>query len=169
MRSRLPAPSCQPLANPLTTNPTIRAATSADLPVLMHLERQSPTSAHWSEMEYGELFSQNARRLVLVAEPTGNKNAAGFLIAHQIDDEWELENIVVSPSEQGKGIGTKLLAGLISTAKKANGRAVFLEVRASNLAARRVYEKSGFRQTGVRKSYYQNPLDDAILYRLNLR
>jgi [ribosomal protein S18]-alanine N-acetyltransferase len=57
---------------------------------------------------------------------------------------------------------------LLSAAKERNGEAVLLEVRESNLAARRLYEKTGFVQAGVRKSYYVNPLEDAILYRYDL-
>lgn len=92
----------------------------------------------------------------------------GFLVAHQIAGEWELENIVVEEAEQRKGIGTGLLTGLISKARATNSEAVFLEVRASNLAARALYEAAGFRQSGLRKSYYANPLEDAVLYRLDL-
>jgi [ribosomal protein S18]-alanine N-acetyltransferase len=146
---------------------TIRLATEADIPALIDLERQSPTSAHWSEEQYRSFFSEQPR-LLLLGHLAGNNRPAGFLVAHQIATEWELENIVVAPAEQRKGLGRQLLAALVSRARDSNGEAVFLEVRASSAAVRALYEKNRFRQTGLRKSYYQNPLEDAILYRLVL-
>jgi ribosomal-protein-alanine N-acetyltransferase len=157
------------MTNLVDVNPTItiRLATEADISALMNLEQQSPTSAHWSEEQYRSFFSEQPR-LFLVGHLAGNNRPVGFLVAHQIATEWELENIVVTPAEQRKGLGRQLLAALVAKAGDSNGEAVCLEVRASNAAARALYEKTGVRQTGLRKSYYQNPLEDAILYRLDL-
>lgn len=127
----------------------------------MHLERQSSSSAHWAEKQYQDCFSEDQKRVVVVATLGGEETVA-FLVAHRVADEWELENIVVTPAERRKGIGIELVAALT---EKTKSEAVFLEVRASNAAARALYESAGFRQTGVRKSYYQNPLEDAVLYR----
>jgi [ribosomal protein S18]-alanine N-acetyltransferase len=134
----------------------------------MGLERESATSAHWSETHYQDFFSDNQKRLVLVGESIGEGNPVAFLVAHHVAEEWELENVVVARAQQRKGVARELLAVLISRAKETNSRAVFLEVRASNVPARGLYEKAGFHETGRRKSYYQNPLEDAILYRLTL-
>jgi len=134
----------------------------------MNVERQASTSAHWSEKQYQDCFSESLPRLLLVSETKGNQGPVGFLVAHHIALEWELENIVVAANAQRKGIGRQLLDELIARARDNNTEAVFLEVRESNEAARRLYEKAGFRQTGARKSYYQNPLEDAILYRLDI-
>jgi [ribosomal protein S18]-alanine N-acetyltransferase len=60
------------------------------------------------------------------------------------------------------------LQAFLDHAKSAHSDAVFLEVRQSNAAARRFYEKNGFQQSGRRKSYYANPSEDAILYRIDL-
>jgi ribosomal-protein-alanine N-acetyltransferase len=143
---------------------------------------RNSSSAQWNERQYRDLFeceSGSASRLVLVAEhereesnskdaPAGYNARAGFLIALQIAPEWELENIVVAPSAQRTGLGTRLLRSLLDAARETHSAAVFLEVRESNAAARELYEKLGFRQTGRRKSYYANPLEDAILYRMDL-
>ena len=93
----------------------------------------------------------------------------GFLIARQAAAEWELENIVVAEEFRGRGIGTELLKELLTEAQKANSDAVFLEVRESNTASRRLYEKLGFHETGRRRDYYSNPTEDAILYGRTLR
>ena len=146
----------------------IRPATAADIPSIMQVERQSATAGHWTEDQYRQAFRRDApARLVLIAEDEAT-SPAGFLVAQHLTPEWELENIVVAPSACRKRLGTRLLEALLAAARKTNSTAVFLEVRESNAAARTLYETIGFEQTGRRKSYYTNPPQDAILYRLNL-
>jgi ribosomal-protein-alanine N-acetyltransferase len=133
----------------------------------VRLERSSQTAAHWSEQQYESLIptgESQISRLALIAECKQGAGILGFLIAQHVDPEWELENIVVDPTMQGKGVGTLLLNELLAHVKQANSEAVFLEVRESNKAARGLYEKLGFQETGRRKSYYSNPLEDAIRY-----
>jgi [ribosomal protein S18]-alanine N-acetyltransferase len=142
----------------------------------MRLERQSATAGHWTEDQYrNALKSGSTKCLVLVIEssPTTPPSDAppsilGFLVAQHIAPEWELENIVVAASARRKGLGKCLLQHLITAAREINSTAVLLEVRESNTAARALYEKAGFVQTGRRKSYYINPQEDAVLYRRTL-
>ena len=156
----------------------IRAAIPADIPFMMDLERASSTAAHWTEQQYRLLFqkaAEAAERLVLVVDmrPGGGPAAAGsispgllgFLIARHVAGEWELENVVVAPAARRRGIGKQLLDALLARARETNSEAVFLEVRESNTAARSLYDRAGFRQTGRRKSYYTEPAEGAILYR----
>jgi ribosomal-protein-alanine N-acetyltransferase len=133
---------------------------------MMRLERSSKTAAHWNELQYECLFVGDSAisRLALVAERQEDSAILGFLIARNVGPEWELENIVVAPEMQGRGTGTRLLNELIARAQQSNSHAVFLEVRESNTPARRLYEKLGFKETGRRKSYYSNPLEDAAIY-----
>lgn len=162
---------------------TIRPATSADVPDMICLERQCPTAAHWTDQQYQELFQSGpggSGRLVLVAEgalpanPASGHNASkpsavlGVLVAHNVASEWELENIVVTPAARNQGLGKKLLERLLTAARETNSDSVFLEVRESNAAARSLYEKSGFEISGRRKSYYADPVEDAVLYRRNV-
>lgn len=79
-----------------------------------------------------------------------------------------MENIVVCQAARRKGLGLRLLDTLLTNAKETNSAPMFLEVRESNTAARGLYQKAGFRETGRRKSYYTNPTEDAILYARNL-
>jgi ribosomal-protein-alanine N-acetyltransferase len=151
----------------------IRKATVDDIPLMIELDRTSATSAHWTEPQYRGLLSPS--RLVLVASndeaphaPVIKENLLGFIVALHIAPDWELENIVVLLGARRMGIGKRLLDALMASARKTNSEAVFLEVRESNEAARLFYEKSGFIQSGRRKSYYSNPLEDAVLYRLAL-
>lgn len=154
----------------------IRPAEPRDIPSLVALERTSDRAAHWSEEHYTQAVraeSDIAERLFLVAEATssnpqnetaGVARIVAFLVARHLAPEWELENIVVSADTRRNGIGAKLLAMLMARARETNSTAVFLEVRESNLAGRALYEKAGFRESGRRKSYYNNPLEDAVLY-----
>lgn len=149
---------------------TIRLATRQHLPDLISIGNESGASVRWSDLQYVSLFDGNPDfRLVLVAEtePSGQRESrkvTGFLIARQVPPEWELENIVVAPEARGRGIGTSLMVEFLGRAQQSGGESVFLEVRESNAAARALYEKLRFQQSGRHKSYYVNPMEDAILY-----
>jgi [ribosomal protein S18]-alanine N-acetyltransferase len=147
----------------------IRTATPADIPFLLQLERDSTTAAHWTLQQYTDLFRDGAgaRRLVLLAER--EDVPLGFLVAQHIASEWELENIVVSSTERRKGIGGHLLRALIDATSQSASEWIFLEVRESNHPARGFYERTGFQKAGIRKAYYRDPPEDAVLYRLDLR
>lgn len=122
--------------------------------------------------------ASGVRSLVLVAEEVSGRESEppfgavasllGFLVARQTAPDWELENIATVPSLRRKGIGKQLLKALLDAARQTNSQAVFLEVRDSNAAARAFYETAGFQQIGRRKSYYKDPVEDAILYRFDL-
>jgi ribosomal-protein-alanine acetyltransferase len=146
---------------------TIRPAAPADISSLMAVERRCPGASHWSEEQYQKAFVPGGNRLVLVADSSpGSPKIAGFLVALHLAPEWELENIAVTPEARRSGLGMQLLTALLTRARETNSRSVFLEVRESNTAARALYEKAGFRQTGRRKGYYSGPPEDAILYSL---
>jgi ribosomal-protein-alanine acetyltransferase len=148
---------------------------------MIELERACPTAAHWSQGQYQQAVgprSDDPQRLVLVAEagsrvpagetPDSSPCIVGFLVARHLASEWELENIVVAPTACRKGFGGRLLETLLAKARETNSQTVFLEVRASNAPARNLYERTGFKETGCRKAYYADPVEDAILYRLDL-
>jgi ribosomal-protein-alanine N-acetyltransferase len=152
----------------------VRRATAADVPAMMDLERQSPTAAHWSPQQYEDLFigtrgGQQSERLAWIIEEEGKTpELFAFLIAHRIDAEWELENIAVAGAVRGRGVGTRLLCEFVAHARAEKGSRIFLEVRASNEGARALYRKMGFEETGLRKSYYSDPAEDAIQCQLRL-
>jgi ribosomal-protein-alanine N-acetyltransferase len=159
------------------TEAKVRAAAPADLPRLIELAGHSETAAHWNAAEYEKLFAaepsgdrepghrQQSRRTALVIEQT--HEIAGFIVGHAIGQEWEIENIVVAEAVQRGGLGTQLLEEFLNMARGRAGEAVFLEVRESNLAARALYGKYGFAETGRRKMYYANPPEDALILRFN--
>jgi [ribosomal protein S18]-alanine N-acetyltransferase len=145
----------------------VRPGTPEDIPSMIVLERQSTPAAHWSVDSYRQAFEQGiAVRIVLVADDEGS--IRGFLIARIAREECELENIVVASSRQRCGIGSKLMQELVAVARAQGATRVFLEVRESNVAARRLYERCGFIISGHRKSYFADPGEDAVLYTLTL-
>jgi len=146
---------------------TIRTATAADIPILMALEASAVTAAHWSEEQYQAIFSQmGPHRLVLVAEEA--LQVQGSIIAREVHREWEIENIVVADSVRRRGLGTRLLDEFLNIARVQGAKGISLEVRESNLPARRLYQKQGFFESGRRQSYYRHPEEDAIAYRMQL-
>jgi len=143
----------------------IRPASPADVFALMELERHAVTAAHWSEDQYAAAFSGTGpARTALVIE--AEAVVQGFVIGRATDREWEIENIAVAGPARRRGHGTRLLGEFLDLARVQGARAVFLEVRQSNLAARRLYEKWAFVESGRRRRYYQSPEEDAITYRL---
>ena len=152
---------------------TPRLATPADADRIIQLGGRCPSAPQWSEQQYRGLFdpTQPRRMLVLVVEDCNAPAPANdaptikaFLVASQIGTAWDLESIVVDPSAVRCGLGTRLLTGLSTQVTRAGGGTIFLEVRASNSAARAFYENSGFAIAGHRRRYYTNPDEDAILY-----
>ncbi|MGH9510855.1 MAG: ribosomal protein S18-alanine N-acetyltransferase [Terriglobales bacterium] len=141
----------------------IRAATVEDIPRLLAIERQAEQASHWAENEYSAMFeSQSPRRIVLVADDESGMH--GFGVARLVHPGCEIENLVVSPVMRRRGIGMRLLSGLIDRAREQGAITFFLEVRELNIEARALYNRVGFRECGRRKAYYQNPEDNAILY-----
>ena len=140
----------------------IRPATPADVAAMMALERRAATAAHWSEADYVRLFLPGGDRLALVLEEA---EVEAFIVARGVGTEWEIENIAVAGPARRRGLGAHLLVELLDRVRAAGARNIFLEVRESNRAARSLYEKWAFVESGRRKCYYHQPDEDAILYR----
>jgi [ribosomal protein S18]-alanine N-acetyltransferase len=142
----------------------IRRATPDDVPAIRALEQQAETAAHWAEREYGALFAAEAPpRIALVAAEANAGSVIGFVIARCATNEWEIENVVVAREKRKRGIGIRIIREMLLQAQSAGATSVLLEVRESNLAARRLYEKIGFSPQGRRSNYYREPGEDALL------
>ena len=147
----------------------VRAATREDVAAMAQLALATPGAAIWTEAQYQEMFNPSAavlRHAVIFEEP---ESIAGFAVARAGGEEWELENIVVRSAAQRAGHGAELLTELIERVRVSGAKHFRLEVRESNLAARRLYEKLGFRVEGRRRGYYRDPAEDAILYYRDMR
>jgi ribosomal-protein-alanine acetyltransferase len=138
---------------------TIRSVTREDVSALLAIEQSSPSAAHWKREHYETLLENG---IILLAEQASQLR--GFICAKAVAGEREIENIVVTGDFLRRGIATALLRELMQRAQTEAASAILLEVRESNLPARRLYEKHGFRDEGRRRMYYKDPLEDAILY-----
>lgn len=112
----------------------------------------------WSyESFLSEAKKENGYVLVALNE---QNQVAGFLTASYVFDTADLTNIAVAPECRKQGIASELLATLLEELKNCQ---IFLEVRASNIPAITLYQKYHFVPVGIRKRFYQNPVEDAIL------
>jgi ribosomal-protein-alanine N-acetyltransferase len=143
----------------------IRSAALNDVPAILAIEQQAPSAAHWTADEYSNLVGSG---VVLVAEEATEESGklSGFICAKVIAGEWEIESVVVAAEFLRRGIANGLVRELIQRAAHEQASAILLEVRESNLPARRLYQKHGFREVGRRRVYYKDPVEDGILYAL---
>ena len=142
---------------------TIRSAVLDDVLPLLAIEQEAASAAHWTREQYERRVESG---IVLVAEEEGT--ISGFVCAKQVVGAWEIENMVVAKHGRRRGIGGGLLNELLRRARYEGITAVWLEVRESNRPARQLYDKHGFCETGRRRGYYSEPVEDAVLYELRL-
>src|ERR1700674_4859398 len=143
----------------------IRSAALNDVPAILAIEQQARGAAHWTAEQYKKLVGSG---VVLVAEQAAEEagELCGFVCANAVAGGWEIANMVVAAEFLRRGIAHELLRALIQRAENEAASSILLEVRESNLPARRLYEKNGFREVGRRRVYYGDPVEDAILYEL---
>ena len=134
--------------------------TMADLPAVHAIERASffPT---WPEDAYRNELLTNKLATYLVARLDGVVVAFGGIWL--MVDEAHITTFAVDPAWRRRSIGERLLIGLLDAAMSRRAREATLEVRLSNVAARRLYEKYGFRPVGIRPRYYSDNGEDALI------
>ena len=138
----------------------IRSANAADLPTIAEIELQS-FSNPWQPDTFRSLLERE-RVEVLVAEEL-EKGVVGYVVLWWVLDQGELANLAVRTDHQGRGVGSVLLGQAIEHAKSKGVESLFLEVRQSNEPAYRLYANRGFTQISIRRGYYQNPREDALI------
>ncbi|MDP2167183.1 MAG: ribosomal protein S18-alanine N-acetyltransferase [Thermodesulfovibrionales bacterium] len=128
------------------------------LPEVLAIERAS-FSAPWSERSfYDELHNPSSFSFVAFM----GENVAGYVCARKLWDEGHILNLAVRPDMRRQGIGQALALKVVGELRKSACRCIYLEVRASNHEAKKLYEKLGFLVTGTRKAYYEAPKEDAL-------
>src|SRR5215472_13970632 len=148
----------------------VRPARSEDVPRLLEIASHSATAARWNERAYAKLFEPSAPTGLVGLVIEEDDQVLGFLAGRRLTEdglEWEIENVAVSGQARRRGLGSRLLGEFLNLARDRGGRDIFLEVRASNDAAQRLYQKWAFVPAGVRKSYYESPNEDALILRLS--
>ena len=137
----------------------VREMTLDDLEQVMPIE-QANFSVPWTENGFFS-FLLREDALFLVAEE--GEQILGYCGVILVPDEGDITNVSVAKEWQGQGIGKLLVQELIKRSAKAGVTRLFLEVRKSNEPAIRLYEQQGFIQEGIRKDYYEEPIEDAVL------
>jgi [ribosomal protein S18]-alanine N-acetyltransferase len=152
----------------LGTGLTIRAMVEGDLDRVMGIAASLATAPQWSCSAYETAIGSGdgPRRITLVAERSGE--VIGFVVARVVAWVAEIETIAVDGKAQGVGFGSSLLLATFDELRLAGATEVELEVRASNQSALRFYQGAGFGQVGRRRGYYREPVEEAILLRLEL-
>lgn len=162
----------------------IRAMRKGDLATVLRIERES-FAIPWSERTFRGLLGRGNARL-LVAEAVGappsngprrrsrsrgeaeGPGVVGYAVVWLAGEEAELGDLAVAAEHRGRGLGRLLLEAALGAAARAGARRVFLEVRESNGAARRLYERACFETVGRRPRYYTRPVEDAVVMRRRL-
>ena len=116
----------------------------------------------WSEASVASELN-NPLSLWLVAEENGV--VLGYVGSQTVLDETDMMNIAVRPDYRRQGIANRLITELIAQLKNRGSRMLTLEVRSSNITAIALYDGYGFQQIGLRKNYYRNPKEDALILR----
>ena len=145
----------------------LRVMRREDLAAVLEIERRSfaqPWSRAFFEKELATAF---ARLVVAEEESVLRARVVGYTCRWRVTDEVHLLNVAVHPERRGLGYGRNLVGAVVEEARAARARVVFLEVRAGNVIARRLYRQLGFRDLGVRRGYY-GPGQDAIVMELRL-
>jgi len=111
-----------------------------------------------------ELLNPISHFYVVCMQKTGE--VVGYIIFWMIEKLIEIHHIAVSPKHQKRGIGHALMKFILDQARQNEIPEIYLEVRKSNMGAIQFYQRFGFKKQGTRKEYYQNPVEDALIYKI---
>ncbi len=151
----------------------VRAAVVGDLVGVVEMERGIAGAPHWSEGEYVAILRGDGgtvRRCLLVAESEGGLLgfAVGKVIGADAESVAELESVAVRPEARRGGVARALCAGVAEWSRELGAGGLELEVREGNKGAIALYRGVGFGVVGRRRAYYSDPVEDAVLMRMEL-
>jgi ribosomal-protein-alanine N-acetyltransferase len=104
--------------------------------------------------------------LVSLAHDTPMRTVTGYIVYWNVDDEMHILNLAVSPALRRRGLARQLVLQAVKRARGRGARRAFLEVRASNTAAQKLYSDLGFSGSFIRRDYYDAPTEDAVIMTL---
>ena len=141
----------------------LRRLALTDLRAIEEIERHSyPTP--WSRSMFAGELAKPSSICLGAFEAEGEKGAlVGYLIVSRYVDAWHVMNVAVAPDQRGRGIATMLLERLFELTADDAHRGYTLEVRVSNDTAIRLYERLGFEARGIRRGYYTDNREDALI------
>ncbi|NJD55763.1 MAG: ribosomal-protein-alanine N-acetyltransferase [Nitrospirae bacterium] len=135
-----------------------------DVPEVLAIEQVAFTTP-WS----GTLFMNEIYKpLSLPKVARAGGRIVGYICANQVLDEGHILNVTVHPEHRGQGMAREMVRHIVGLLEERSCSVIYLEVRVSNEAALRMYERAGFRMITVRKRYYTSPEEDAVIMALDL-
>lgn len=143
-----------------------RKMTEKDVQSVYAIEVASFPAPWTLDSFYYEMTENNFAHYIVAEDELGN--IVGFCGMWIVIDTAQITNVAVSESVRGQGIGEGLMREAIKTAKEYNADVMSLEVRVSNSIAQNLYRKLGFQDGGIRKGYYTDNLEDALVMWVNL-
>ena len=148
----------------------IRRMSQADIPSVVEIEEQC-FSLPWSEKSFEDSLMREDTIFLVCEENenlTGGSTIVGYMGLYLSFDEASVTNVAVSPVFRKKGYGEALVVTAKEVAKEAGAECIFLEVRQSNAPAISLYKKLGFEELGIRKKFYEHPVEDAIIMKVGI-
>jgi ribosomal-protein-alanine N-acetyltransferase len=143
-------------------NIELRRLTLADLAAIDRIERQSyPTP--WSRSMFASELAKTSSICLGAVDTDAREALVAYLIISRYADAWHVMNVAVQKDYREQGIATKLLNRLFEVTASDDRRGYTLEVRVSNRGAIRLYEKLGFVPRGIRRGYYTDNREDALI------
>ena len=133
-----------------------------DIPAILEIENVSFQNPWRASTFSGEIANRGISYPYVIVHRNFER-IIGYIIYWKIQEEVQISNFAIHPDFRKKGIGEAVMRSVIKAIQRGGGAYVFLEVRPSNLAARNLYKKLGFKILGTRKDYYQTPLEDALI------
>jgi len=133
-----------------------------EIDVLVYVEHES-FSNPWTRDMYVAEFGNPDVSFFYLARDAASGDVAGFCAFWRVLDELHINNLAVLPGQRRRGAASALLAHVLQEGVRLGAPRATLEVRRSNAAALRLYEKFGFSVAGVRRRYYTNPEEDAMV------
>lgn len=153
-----------------TNRVLIERATPQDVERLLRIEQDS-FSTPWTRKLFEVELNGNPFSYLFTARSLCDGHASGEIVGYVcfwiVFDELRVMTLAVEPSARRQGIASELVRFMLTIGRTQGAVRAILEVRASNLAARGLYEQMGFCQTAIRTKYYTNPTEDAILMEMN--
>ncbi len=134
-----------------------------DLAEIERIERRSYATPWSRSMFAGELAKPSSICLGAFDSDGEDGRLAGYLIVSRYVDAWHVMNVAVDPDHRGRGIATMLLERLFELTADDARRGYTLEVRVSNATAIALYERLGFQSRGIRRGYYTDNREDALI------
>ena len=142
----------------------IKNAENAELAEIATLEKEIFSDA-WSLKSLEETYEQKNAEIFAAKD---QEKLIGYVIFYYVLDEGEIARIATAPALRRCGTATEMFRVLVDFCLEHQIEKIMLEVRDSNESARRFYRKCGFTEDGIRKNYYENPKENAVLLSKNL-